>query len=71
MTDAEDGPRSAAGISASELVIDASAAAKWLLRDEDDLDAADALLRAYDDGALAESHDDYSLEPAFGHARYR
>jgi predicted nucleic acid-binding protein len=35
-----------------EVVVDASVAAKWLLRDEDDLVAADTLLWAYDEDAL-------------------
>ena len=37
----------------ADLVIDASVAAKWLLRDEEDLQHADALLAALDDGVTS------------------
>ena len=36
----------------AEIVVDASVAAKWLLRDEEHLMQADAILRAYDEGTL-------------------
>lgn len=35
-----------------EVVVDASLATKWLLRDEEDVDRADALLHRYDAGEL-------------------
>jgi len=36
----------------AEIVVDASVAAKWLLRDDEHLMQADAILRAYDEGTL-------------------
>ena len=40
-------------VGGSEIVVDASVAAKWLMRDEEYVEQADGILRASDEGTLA------------------